>query len=301
LGERVEGVLKLKSPAPDDDVTISLEADNPLVQELPPSVIFQAGEQEKRFSFLISQDRANNRVAPAVPNTVTVTAVYGASKQSDSVRVILPPAPQPDPELKSLDLKEYKVVQGDPVKDVNATVVLTRPAPSGGAEIELVSDNNSLATVLSLIKIKPGASSGDFNIKIQPYQQGDNSPKETFVTLTATYRGVSKDAKLIIVPPPPKLTSLVLDRTEAVWGDEVKGTITLSGPVPSSDIKVNLRSRNPSLAPVPSEVIVKGGQRTANFRFKIPDNAEPGDVTIIASYDESELLSQLLKVNPRPQ
>jgi hypothetical protein len=264
-------------------------------------VIFQAGEQEKRFSFLISQDRANNRVAPAVPNTVTVTAVYGASKQSDSVRVILPPAPQPDPELKSLDLKEYKVVQGDPVKDVNATVVLTRPAPSGGAEIELVSDNNSLATVLSLIKIKPGASSGDFNIKIQPYQQGDNSPKETFVTLTATYRGVSKDAKLIIVPPPPKLTSLVLDRTEAVWGDEVKGTITLSGPVPSSDIKVNLRSRNPSLAPVPSEVIVKGGQRTANFRFKIPDNAEPGDVTIIASYDESELLSQLLKVNPRPQ
>jgi hypothetical protein len=306
LGERVEGVLKLKSPAPDDDVTISLEADNPLVQELPPSVIFQAGEQEKRFSFLISQDRANNRVAPAVPNTVTVTAVYGASKQSDSVRVILPPAPQPDPELKSLDLKEYKVVQGDPVKDVNATVVLTRPAPSGGAEIELVSDNNSLATVLSLIKIKPGASSGDFNIKIQPYQQGDNSPKETFVTLTATYRGVSKDAKLIIVPPPPKLTSLVLHPDndvpgEAVLGEDVKVTITLSGPAPSSDVEVNLSSSNPSLAPVPSKVRVKGGQSTAKFDFTIPDNAKPGDVTITASYNEIELRSQPLKVNPRPQ
>jgi hypothetical protein len=296
LGERVKGVLKLKSPVPDDDVTILLEADNPLVQELPPSVIFQAGEQEKRFSFLISQDRANNRVASAVPNTVTVTAVYGASKQSDSVRVILPPTPQPDPELKSLDLKEYKVVQGDSVKDVNATVVLTRPAPSGGARIELASDN-ALATVPSFVIIQPGASSGVFNIKIQPYQQGDNSPKETSVTLTAKYQGVPKDAKLIIVPPPPKLTSLVLDPTEAVQGNRVNGTITLSDPAPSSDVKVNLRSSNRSLAPVPSEVIVKGGQRTASFSFTIPINEQSGNVTITTSYGGGVPQSQTLTVN----
>lgn len=298
LGDSVEGVLKLKSPAPDDGVTILLEADHPLVQERLPSVRFQAGKQEKRFSFLISQDRANNRIAPAVPNTVTVTAVYGASKQSDSVSIILPPVPPSVPELKSLDfldLKEYKVVQGDSVQDVNATVVLTSSAPSDGARIELVSDN-SLAEVPSIVRIQPGKSSSEpFKIKIQPHQQGDNSPKETSVTLTAKYQGVSKDAKLVIVPP-PKLTSLVLEPKGLGVDEDVKVTITLSSPAPSSGVTVNLRSSDPSMAPVPSEFIVKGGQTTADFLFKIPSTSPAGDVTITASDDRGVSLSQTLTV-----
>ncbi len=306
LGEYVYGELKLKSPAPDNGVTIFLKADNPLVQQLPDSVKFEAGEPEKHFSFLISQDRANNGVAPTVPNTVTVTvtAVYGDSKQSDSVIVTLPPPPQPVPELQSLDLKdlnEYKVVRGDSVKEVNATVVLTLPAPSGGAEIQLDSDND-LATVPSFVRIQPGnISSEPFQIEIQPYRRSDNSPKETTVTLRATYQGGSKDAKLLIVPP-PKFTSLVLDPQPAYPGDYVTGTITLSGPVPSSDITVKLHSSNRSLAPVPSEVkvIVRGGRMTAPFSFKIPDKNLGGDVTITASYDGSVSLSKPLKVHPRP-
>jgi hypothetical protein len=314
LGERVEGVLKLKSPAPDDGVTISLEAtispkaDHLLVQKLPDSVKFEAGEPEKRFSFLISQDRANNRVATAVPNTVTVTAIYEASKQSDSVRVILPP----DPELKSLDLldlKEDKVVQGDSAKVVvYATVALTNYAPSDGAKIELeLKSDNSLAKVPPIVTILPGTISSErFQIEIQPYRRGDNSPKETSVTLTATYKGVSnkgvsKDAKLLIVPPPPKLTSLVLKREGPGVDEVVNGTITLSGSVPSSDVKVILSSDNPSMAPVPSEVIVKGGQTTANFLFKIPSTSPDGDVTITASDDTGVSLSQTLTVNPLPQ
>jgi hypothetical protein len=198
------------------------------------------------------------------------------------------------PELKSLKLDPSRVERGQSIKVVNATVVLTSPGLSDGARIELVSDN-SLATVPSIVIIQPGAYSGDFNIKIQPYRRSDNSQTETTVTLTAKYQGVSKDAKLIVVPPPPKLTSLVLNPPVSGVNEYVNGTITLSGPVPSSDVKVNLRSSKRSMAPVPSEVIVKGG-RTANFSFKIPSTSPAGDVTITASDDRGVSLSQTLTV-----
>ena len=243
-----------------------------------------------------SQSPSPTTPPPKPPVTPTVEAKPPSPKPPG--KGVGTGTPIPVPELKSLKLGSSSVERGQSVKVVNATVVLTNPAPSGGARIELVSDNNSLTEVPPIVTIQPGTSSSEpFQIEIQPYRRGDNSQRETPVTLTATYKGVPKDAKLLIVPPPPKLTSLVLDRTEAVQGNPVNGTITLSGLAPSSDVKVNLRSSNRSLAPVPSEVIVKGGQMTAIFSFTIPINEQSGNVKITASYDGSVPQSQTLTVN----
>jgi outer membrane biosynthesis protein TonB len=103
-----------------------------------------------------------------------------------------------------------------------------------------------------------------------------------------------KPSELPIPSPPPKLTSLVLNPTEAVWDDAVTGTITLS-PAPSSDVKVKLRSDNPSLAPVPSEVTVKAGKGTFQFTIPIKKN-QSARVKITASYDGSRPQSKILTV-----
>jgi hypothetical protein len=283
---------------------------SPLAKPVSGKVTVKPGEKTARASIQIARDED---VAKRYPNggSGEITASYNGESTPPVAPTMEPnqPSPNPpdngvgtvtpipDPELKSLKLESSSVERGQSVK---ATVDLTSSAPSGGAEIELVSDN-ALAKVPSIVTIKPGAPSGDFNIKIQPDQQGDNSPKETSVTLTATYQGVSKDAKLIIVPPLPKLNSLVLEPPVSGVDENVKVTITLSSPAPSSDVKfkVNLSSNHRSMAPVPSEVIVKGGQKTADLIFKIPSTSPAGDVTITASDDGGSLSQTLTVVHPQ--
>jgi hypothetical protein len=319
-GDIVSGEVLLDKAAPEGEIEVTLSSNKPsLATPVFSKVTVKAGKKTVPVPVSIKIARYED-VANEYPNGVSVeiTASYNGESTPPVTLTVEPKKPSPKPpkpdvgtvtpipvpELKSLKLESSSVERGQSVKVVNATVVLTNPAPSGGARIELVSDNNSLTEVPPIVTIQPGTSSSEpFQIEIQPYRRGDNSQRETPVTLTATYRGVPKDAKLIIVPPPPKLTSLVLNPQPAYPGDYVNGRITLSGPVPSSDVKVNLQSSNPSLAPVPSEVkvIVRGGTMTAPFSFKIPDNALAGDVTITASYDRGVPLSQTLKVNPRPQ
>ncbi len=212
MGDSVNGVLKLKSPAPDSGVTISLQTDNPLVQELPPSVIFQAGEQEKPFSFLISQNRPNKRVAAAVPNnqTVTVKAVIQPDQQGDnssietSVRLTatspkppIAPSPVPTPKLASLvlDVPDKSSVSWGQV--VKGTITLSAPAPSTGARVrvKLESSDPSLAFIQESVEVEPGEKTAFFSIQI-------NQGKNGSVTITASYGGVPQSQILTVNPRP---------------------------------------------------------------------------------------------------
>jgi hypothetical protein len=189
---------------------------------------------------------------------------------------------------------------------VSGEVLLDKAAPEGGLEVTLSSNNPSLAKpVPDKVTVKAGDKRVPVSIQIARYEDvANNYPKGGSVEITGSYNGVSTNPVTLtveptpprIIPPPPKLTSLVLKREGPGVDQDVNGTITLSDPVPSSDVKVNLSSSNRSMAPVPSEVIVKGGQTTANFSFKIPYTSPAGDVTITASDGRGVSLSQTLKV-----
>ena len=73
------------------------------------------------------------------------------------------------------------------------TVTLTGPAPAGGIVVTLAS-NRRAAIVPPSVTVKAGASSAVFtvNTKVVTLQK--------IVTISASYRGVTKSAKLTLVP-----------------------------------------------------------------------------------------------------
>jgi len=75
-------------------------------------------------------------------------------------------------------------------------------------------------------------------------------------------------------------------------GTLVTGTLTLSGPAPASGLKVLLSSASPTVASVPTSVVVPGGRVSVSFTIRhfkvlqtqvVPLTAKFGGVTVSAS------------------
>src|SRR6185369_16502479 len=90
---------------------------------------------------------------------------------------------------------------GETVKGI---VVLTDPAPPGGALVHLASGNVALATVPSSVPVPQGSKSADFPISTTRIK----SPSS--VVILASYHGVSSAATLKVVSPIPSITRLSL-------------------------------------------------------------------------------------------
>ncbi|HBB33656.1 MAG TPA: hypothetical protein DDZ80_24950 [Cyanobacteria bacterium UBA8803] len=314
-GDTVAGTVSLDQPASEGEIEVTLSSNEPsLATPIADKVTVKAGDNTAPFSVQIAR---YEDVGNKYPNggSVEITASYNrvstepfkltVVQKQDQGKVI----PEPVPELKSLNLESTSVERGRSAKVVNATVILTNPAPRDGANIELVSNDSFLVKVPPSIRIQPGATSSEpFQIEIPPYQRGDNYPKETSVTLTATYQGNSTSQELHIAPPSvptPKLTSLVLDvpaKSRVSGGQVVKGTITLSAPAPSTGAMVKLESSDRSLASVENSVEVQPGKETESFSVQI-NQGKNGDVTIRGFYGGEEQSYSLtvysLKISPQ--
>jgi hypothetical protein len=76
----------------------------------------------------------------------------------------------------------------------SGAVVLSAPAPAGGAVIYLGSDTPSLVTIPLMIKLPPGATVGVFPISTRSVIQS------TSVVISAYYAGLSQQATLTVSP-----------------------------------------------------------------------------------------------------
>lgn len=84
------------------------------------------------------------------------------------------------------------------------TVSITSPAPSSGAVVSLRSSNTSVATVPSSVTIAQGNHQRTFTVATRTV----SAP--TTVTITATYRNVSRSATLTVTPVTPAPAAPVL-------------------------------------------------------------------------------------------
>jgi thermitase len=94
--------------------------------------------------------------------------------------------------LQSLTINPTEVQAG---QAATGTVVLDRPAPAGGAVVQLSSSNPTRASVPSSVTVPAGATSATFTIQTRPPLTIPINLSET-VTITATYGGDSRSAQL---------------------------------------------------------------------------------------------------------
>src|SRR5713226_6081849 len=158
--------------------------------------------------------------------------------------------------LSSLTLNPSSVTGGN---SSTGTVTLSGPAPAGGAQVAL-SSNNGAASVPSSVAVPAGATTANFTVSTSAVTAS------TTVTISAAYGGVSRSATLTVTPPLlPTLSSLTLNPTSVIGGVESStGTVTLSGLAPAGGAQVLLASSN-GAASVPPSVTVPAGANSATF------------------------------------
>jgi len=145
------------------------------------------------------------------------------------------------------------------------TVVLSGPAPAGGADVE-VSLNNTSAASLSetaalgstIVTIPAGATTGTFTVFSSAVTTN------TAVQVRATYLGSFQIAQLNVVP---WLQDLSITPNILVGGNIANGRITLAAPAPAEGVTVNLSTDTTSLVSFPNgaAVTVPAGQTSVAF------------------------------------
>jgi hypothetical protein len=126
-----------------------------------------------------------NTTVVAAPTAVTISASYGGVSKSATLTV----TPSPLPTLSSLTLNPTSVIGG--AQSSTGTVTLSGPAPAGGAQVTLAS-NNGPASVPSSVTVPAGATSATFTVGTSIVVVS------TSVTISASYNGATQTATLSV-------------------------------------------------------------------------------------------------------
>src|SRR6267154_1455263 len=262
-GSPSTGTITLSGPAASGaSVYLSSSASAATV---PASVTVAAGASSANFTV--------NTTSVTTSTVVTITGSYGGASKTASLTV----APsQAASILSSLALNPSSVTGG--TQSSTGTATLSGPAPTGGAQVMLSSDNGA-ASVPTSVTVAAGTSSATFTVSTSAVTAS------TPVTISASYAGVTKTASLTVLPQAlPTLSLLTLNPTSVTGGSPSTGTVTLSGPAPAGGATVSLSSSTSTAAMVPFSVTVAAGATSATFTVSTSAVASSTTVTISATY-----------------
>jgi hypothetical protein len=173
------GTVTLSAPAPPGGVRVTLSSDNTGAARVPSSVTVPAGAASTTLTVSTS--------AVAASTTVAISASYGGVTRSASLTVT--PAPPPAPTLSSLTLNPTSVIGG--AQSSTGTVLLSAPAPAGGAQV-MLSSSNGAARVPSSVIVPAGATSATFTVNTSVVLF------PTSVSISASYNGTTRTASLAV-------------------------------------------------------------------------------------------------------
>jgi LmbE family N-acetylglucosaminyl deacetylase len=254
-GASATGTVTLTMAAPAGGAQVTLSSSNPAAV-VPASVTVAAGATSATFSV------TTNAVAASTP--VTISGSYSGVTQAAALTVL--PAV-----VSSLSVSPASLTGGNPA---TGTVTLSGPAPAGGAQVAL-SSNNGAASVPASVTVAAGASTGTFTVTTIPVATS------TPIALSASYGGATQSATLTVVPP--SLAALGLSASSVTGGSPATGMVALDGPAPAGGVQVALSSSN-AAASVPGSVTVPAGQTSVNFNVTTSAVATSTPATISASY-----------------
>jgi hypothetical protein len=119
---------------------------------------------------------------------------------------------------------------------LNAWAELTAPAPPGGAEVTLESENAAVTVPQSVI-VPAGGTEAEFTMRTSPVSV------QTVVNVAGFYK--QRKATTLTLEP-PVLNSIAVNPQSVAAGGTAAGTVTLNGPAPAGGVTVLLLSDNPA-------------------------------------------------------
>jgi hypothetical protein len=198
-GQTSQATLTLSGPAPAGGAVVMLSSSNGAAS-VPASVTVPEGAIAASFTVSTTPvAKATSVTIAASYNNSNVTATLWVGALSSSPTPTLTPLPTPTltpgltptpvplPTLTALTLNPASIRGG---LASTGTVTLSAPAPSGGAEINLISSNTNVATVPASIIVPAGATSATFSITTRRVS------RLTSVVISAAYNNTSVSATL---------------------------------------------------------------------------------------------------------
>ena len=264
-GSNVTATVTLKGPAPQGGVQVSLSNNNPAVASVPASVTIPAGSSSATVTITTTSVTA--------PSPVTVTASYTPPNGVANVFTATFTA-YPQPAVSTLSVSPSNVIGG---ATATATVGLNYPAPQGGIQVSLVSDNPSIASVPASVTVPGGSTSAQVSITTTTV----TSPASA--TITASYVDVNKVSSnaqaTLSIYPVPHISGITISPNEVLGGTASAATITLQSPAPPGGVTIALSSDTPSAAAPPASVTIPEGATTSS-PVSIPTNAVKSTVNV---------------------
>jgi LmbE family N-acetylglucosaminyl deacetylase len=254
-GGTATGTATLSAAAPAGGAQVTLSSNNPAVT-VPASVTIAAGATSATYNVTTS--------AVGAATSVTISGVYGGATQTASLTVT-------PSVITSLVMSPASVAGGTMA---SGTVTLSGPAPAGGAQVAL-SSNNAAVVVPSSVTVAAGATSASFNAATMPVATS------TTVTISGTYGGATQTGSVTVLAP--AVASLSLSASSVTGGTSVTGTVTISGLAPAGGASVAL-SDNSGATSVPASVTIAAGATSATFTVTTIAVAVSTSATISASY-----------------
>jgi hypothetical protein len=284
--------------------------DNP-----PQPITFDWGETAGAASYRIQIDDSSTFSAPLVRDATVTSSMYATTGLStathfwrvrgintagtagpwSSVRSFTPQAAPPLATLTNLDINPSSVVGGN---DSSGTVILSVPAPEGGAVVALSSSNPAIASVPASVTVPSVGFTGSFAIATHPVSVS------TGVVITASYNGNTRTGTVTVTPPAPDpppaiLQSLAVSPASVQGGSAAQGIISLSSSAPAAGATVSLSSSNPGVATVPGSVTVSAGSSSATFAVSTGAVGTSTPLTISGTYNGATRTASLT-VTPTP-
>ena len=170
------GTVTLSGPAPTAGAQVTLSSSNAAVASVPSSVTIPAGSSSATFTV--------SATAVGVATVANIFASFDGVTPSASLTVT-------PPTVASLTLNPNSVV-GGPLGSSTGTVTLGGPAPAGGAQV-MLSSNNGAASVPSSVTVPAGSTSATFAVSTSIVLVS------TSATITASYNNTSQSASLSVL------------------------------------------------------------------------------------------------------
>ncbi|MBI1356825.1 MAG: hypothetical protein GC160_21000 [Acidobacteria bacterium] len=277
-GGQVTGTVTLEGPAPEGGLEVFLSSSTNRAV-LPDSIVIPGGATSAQFSI---------QTSPVTQLLVAVLQATARNTVQATLTLELDSSSQ-DAQVLSLTIAPNPVVGG---QSATGTVELASPAPSGGIQVTLAS-NNAAATVPSSVSIPEAHTTGQFTISTTP------ATTQQVAMISATSANTVSTALTIDASGAglANLASLTLAPTTVSGGQSSTGTVTLGGPAATGGVLVNLSSDNPT-ATVPASIVIPEGQTSGQFVVMTSPAATQQTVGITAASANS--LQASLTIDPTP-